>query len=187
MKYLILILLLSFFSRAQSASFTSGVNFTGFRVRGKLSVSCRARTSAPISRSTICDFNILNSNEKEYFIGNTSGATMLKIQAKRENSTLSEVQMVSYDGEKGVSKQPINLWLRSLIQRPLLGIGKNTVHFILTQKSKIIEDQNFDVIVKEGGEKTCTEIGFYSSLLSSDCDSPQNLCERYFSENNYCL
>lgn len=170
-----------------AAGFSAGDKYISHQIEGRLSVSCPQQgPTDPTSGSTICTANILDPGEYTYFIGDKVDADAVKLQATREDGSLSVVKNISYDGSQGKSKKSVNLWIRTLTQKPLLGPGKNSIHFVLTKNGKLIEEGTFDVTADDGGRNLCRRMGVYYSPSSSDCMYPQNLCGRYFSENNYC-
>jgi len=185
MKILILSLLV-LTSNIYAASFSGGDKYTSHLIEGRLTVTCPATPTGPSTGSAFCRANILDPAEYTYFIGSKIDADMVKLQATREDGSLSVVKNVAYDGTNGKSRKSINLWIRTVLQRPLLGLGKNSIHYVLTKNNSIIEEGTFEVTADDGGRFTCARTGFYYSQLSSDCMNPQNLCGRYFAENNYC-
>jgi hypothetical protein len=170
-----------------AAGFSGGDKYVAHLIEGRLNVTCpQDSTGGPTSGAAFCRSNILDPGEYTYFIGNKVDADTVKLQATREDGSLSVVKAVSYDGAQGKSKKSVNLWIRTVLQKPLLGLGKNTIHYVLTKNNSIVEEGTFDVTADDGGRKTCARVGFYYSQMSSDCMNPQNLCGRYFAENNYC-
>lgn len=173
-------------SLSNAAGFSGGDKYTSHIIEGRLTVSCPHVPTGPSTGSAFCHANILDPGEYTYFVGPKIDADMVKIQATREDGSLSVVKSVAYDGANGKSKKSINLWIRTILQKPLLGLGKNSVHYILSKNGATVDEGTFEVTADDGGRNVCSRPGFYFSQLSSDCANPQNLCSRYFSENNYC-
>lgn len=188
MKTLVLIFLVLTInlSLANAAGFSGGDKYKSHLIEGRLTVSCPQGQSGPSTGSTFCQSNILEQGEHTYFLGPKLDADMVKIQATREDGSLSVVKSVAYDGVNGKSKNSVNLWIRTILQKPLLGLGKNSIHFVLSKSGTTVEEGTFEITADDGGRNVCSKPGFYFSQLSSDCANPQNLCSRYFSENNYC-
>ena len=178
--------LLANLSLGNAAGFSDGDRFISHVIEGRLSVTCQGPPGGPSSGSAFCQSNILDSGEYTYFIGPKLDADTVKVQATREDGSVSVVKTLAYDGVNGKSRKSINLWIRTVLQRPLLGMGKNSIHFILVKNGSTVEEGTFDVSVDDGARNICRRVGFYFSQISSDCANPQNLCGRYFGENNYC-
>lgn len=87
--------------------------------------------------------------------------------------------------ETGRTKKPINLWVWTLLQRPMLMSGRNEIMYKLTKKDKTVEKGRFTVTVNEGTPRSC-ERGNIQSNDPNDCDSAAYACDRYFLEYNYC-
>lgn len=173
-------------SLSNAAGFSGGDKYTSHLIEGRLTVSCPQGPTGPSTGSTFCHANILDPGEYTYFVGPKIDADTVKLQATREDGSLSVAKSAAYDAVNGKSKKSFNLWIRTVLQKPLLGLGKNSIHFVLTKNGATVEEGAFEVTVDDGGRNVCARAGFYFSQLSADCANPQNLCGRYFSENNYC-
>ena len=184
MKIFITALFLST-ATAFAAGFSGGDQYSSVDIYGRLNVQCSG-AQGTTSGFVDCRGQILTPGEYSYFIGPKSEADSVTLIATRENGSVSKSKTEKYDGEKGRSKKSFNLWISSVLQRPLLDYGKNTVKFTLSQNGHVTETGSFIVNVVEGGRSVCQRVGLYNSPLASDCQFPTNLCSRYFSENNYC-
>jgi hypothetical protein len=169
-----------------AAGFTNGNTLVSNLIEGHLTVTCPPMPTGPATAHAFCQSNILTAGSYSFFEGPKIDADSVNLQATREDGSLSNVQSISYDGVAGKSKKVINLWIRSLLKLPLLGLGRNSIHYVLIKNKNAIHDASFEVTVEGGGKKVCPVAGFYFSQLASDCYNPQNLCSRYFSENNEC-
>ncbi|MFA6238572.1 MAG: hypothetical protein WC635_14655 [Bacteriovorax sp.] len=179
-------MLLFSFSIANAAGLSGGEQFSTQKIEGRLSVQCMSNTPGPTSGSAICRGEILNPGEYSYFVGPKIDADTVTLRAIREDGSESKTKSEKYDGSVGKSKKSFNLWISTVLQRPLLGFGKNTVKYKLSKEGITVEAGEFIVNVVDGGKSVCQRTGYYTSTMSSDCSMPQNLCSRYFSENNYC-
>lgn len=182
----ILILMFSMLSLAQAAGLSGGDQFSAQLVEGRLNVSCMGTGSGPTFGSAYCRSEILNPGEYSFFIGPKTDADIVTLQATHEDGSISKAKKSDYDSVNGKSKKSFNLWIRTVLQRPLLDYGKNIVTYTLSKNGRDIEQGTFNVEVVKGGRAVCQRIGFYTSSVSSDCATPENFCARYFAENNYC-
>lgn len=129
----------------------------------------------------------MNTGEYDYFVGPEGvKADAITLTATHEDGS-KRTKSESYDSAKGLSNKTFNLWISTLLQRPLLNPGKNTIAYKMTLGGKVVASGEFVADVKDGGAKFCKRRGNYWSANSSDCLNPANLCYRYLRDNNYCL
>lgn len=186
MKKLLSTVLLLISTQVFSAGFSGGDTFTSQNIEGRLTVSCMGTQPGPSIGTANCRMNLLNPGEYSYFIGSKVDADSVSLQATWENGKKSKVKSEKYDGAIGKSKKSFNLWISTLLQRPLLDFGKNVVSYTLTKNGNVVEQGEFDVQVTSAGTKYCTRSGFYTSSNTQDCATPSSYCDRYFREYNYC-
>jgi hypothetical protein len=182
-RFILMLLLVS--AQSFAVGFSGGEQFSTQEISGRLTLQC----NWPSGMSTVftdCRAQILNPEEYAYLIGPQINADHISLRATREDGSLSKNKTAEYDGVNGKSKTPFNLWIKTLLQKPLLGLGKNVINYSFKKDNKALETGSFNVFVVDGGIAECTRMGFYYSNLESDCISPSNFCARYFSENNYC-
>lgn len=173
-------------SMAYAAGLSGGDQFSTQIIEGRLTVHCSSNTPGPTHGAAFCRSQILNPGEYSYFVGPQIDADQVTLRATREDGSLSKAKTETYLGAKGKSKKSFNLWISTVFQRPLLGFGKNTVKYTLSKEGQTVEEGTFVVNVVDGGRAVCQRTGFYTSSSNTDCSVPQNLCSRYFNENNYC-
>ncbi|UXR65027.1 hypothetical protein EZJ49_02030 [Bdellovibrio bacteriovorus] len=168
--------------------FKNGNQKTAVLAQGRIVVHCQSSSpGGPTYGSFNCREEILTSGEYDYFVGpaDTKGDSVTLTALHQDGS--QRTKTVAYDSNKGQSKKSINLWIATLLQRPLLDPGKNTVRYKITLNDKVTASGEFIAEVKDGGTKTCSRTGSYWSNNSSDCQNGTSMCRRYFNENNYCL
>lgn len=175
---------LLFLGIASAAGLSGGDQYSAIRIEGQLTVQCPGAN--PATAQAYCGADLLNPGEYSYFVNGNKDADHVSLQATREDGSVSKAKTVEYDSAKGISKKSFNLWIRTVLQRPLLDFGKNTVHYKMTKNGTTVEEGDFVVTVADGGRFSCRRIGHYISTLPTDCATPQNLCSRFFQENNYC-
>jgi len=169
-----------------AAGFSGGDTFTNVDLDGRLSVSCMGSQGGPSYGVANCRMDILNPGEYSYFVGPKIDADSVSLQATWENGKKSKIKTEKYDGTTGKSKKSFNLWISTLLQRPLLDSGKNTVSYSLTKNGTVVEQGEFIVNVVSGGTRYCQRTGFYTSSNNQDCAQPAQFCDRYFRDYNYC-
>ena len=185
MKLLIALFLTLFSYQTFAAGFTAGEQFNAIALEGRLSVSCFDATGSSYG-TTYCSSEILNPAEYSYFKGPNIDADSVTLQATWESGKVTKTKTEKYDAKTGKSKKSFNLWISTLLQRPLLDYGKNTVAYKLTKGGAVVEEGTFIVEVTKGEKRVCQRPGFYQSNNKQDCSFPSNFCSRYFQENNYC-
>ncbi len=172
-------------SHVIAAGLSGGEQFSTMQLSGHLTVQCNTPQGTS-SAYTNCNSEILNPGEYSYFSGPQTNADAVSLQATREDGSVSKIKSEKYDGVLGKSKKSFNLWISTLFQHPLLGMGKNNVKYILSKDGKSVEEGTFIVTVIDGGRSVCQRSGFYFSSVANDCNMPSTYCSRYFNENNYC-
>lgn len=184
-KFLLAMLLCSAAPLAMAAGLSGGDQYSTMNIYGRLNVQCTG-PQGTTSGFADCRGQILNPGEYSYFIGPKSEADSVTLVATHEDGSVTKPKKSAYNGETGKSKKSFNLWISSLLQRPLLDFGKNTVNYTLSENGRTTEQGSFVVNVVSGGKAVCQRVGYYSSSTASDCQFPTNLCSRYFADNNYC-
>lgn len=169
-----------------AASLSGGDQFTAISVEGNLSVQCMGTNNGPSYATAHCESEILNPAEYSYFQGPNIDADTVSLQATWENGKTTKSKTANYDSVKGKSTKSFNLWIQTLLQRPLLNYGKNIVKYTLTKNGKTVEEGNFNVEVVKGGNSVCPRMGYFTSNNSQDCAFPNNFCSTFFQQNNYC-
>lgn len=183
----ILICLLALNAQAE-VGFKNGNQKTAVLAQGRIVVQCQSSSpGGPSFGHFTCREEILTSGEYDYFVGpaGAKGDSVTLTALHQDGS--QRTKTVAYDSSKGQSKKSINLWIATLLQKPLLDPGKNVVRYKITLNDKVTASGEFISEVKDGGTKTCSRTGSYWSNISSDCQNGSSMCSRYFNENNYCL
>lgn len=192
MKILILILFQLINANTASASefgFAKGSDFQSYTAYGPLTVQCKDGGShAQNSETTFtCRDSFLLPQVFDYFKGPvTTQGNIVNLSARSEQGGIVMTASASYDGAKGLSREPFNLWLSSPIQQSLLREGVNRLSFEIISGKRIVQQGDFAVVVKRTNPKKCAPLKLVSGR-GEDCESPFSMCQRYFKEQNYCL
>lgn len=123
--------------------------------------------------------------EFDHFFGPIdTGATQVELVVKRADGTIRS-KVLGYNNKTGLSEGRFNLWMSSVMQKPLFAIGANQVQYRLLQSGRIVAQGQFQASVQGAGSAVCPYKELYSNS-SADCDQPYSFCQRYFEERNYC-
>lgn len=165
-----------------------GNDVTAVLSRGSLTLQCQdSMHGGPTMGLFNCEQDLLIPGDFDYFVGpERIQGNQLTLTATHEDGS-TRTKNLGYDSAKGQSSDTINLWIYTVLQRPLLDGGLNKVSYSISYKGQQTARGEFNVNVKNGGVKTCSHRGFYFSYNSNDCQNGGNFCQRYFQENNYCL
>lgn len=168
----------------QAQTFSSGNEFTAVPIFGEVSVQCRDfvnnRTNFAVYQ---CEDLRLNPVEYDFFVGANVDADKVSLSCTQPKG---KVVNKSSSYKNGKSTDRFNLWIISLLQKPLLDIGENQITYKLTKKGKLVTEGQLTVPVTVGKRQTCPR-GFISSNDPNDCTTSFNVCRQYFSQYNYCM
>jgi len=179
------LLILFFISQSVTArvGFESGDHFFVHSVYAEVRVHCHT----PSENRTIvydCHESVLLPTEVDFFNGprgtRANELILLKIQDPKSK------RVAEYNPQIGQSRNQINLWMRSVFQRPLLNLGANLIEFELFENRVSVGKGTFSVLVSRGSSLNCTHTGVYQSNKIEDCQYPQKFCEDFIKVNNYC-
>jgi hypothetical protein len=186
MKLILILTFLMMACNSFATGLTGGDQFSAVAISGQLSVQCMGSNPGTNYGTAYCQSELLNPGEYSYFTGPNIDADSVTLQATWPNGKVSKSKTEKYNSTTGKSVKSFNLWISTLLQRPLLSYGKNIVRYVLSKNGNKVEEGIFNVEVTTGETKRCQRSGFYTSNDNNDCVFPQNLCNRYFAENNYC-
>lgn len=189
MKFILGVLLLGALSANADVGFSQGNQLTAILAQGEIAVHCSGDGTGIGARYAryLCQEDLLMTGEYDFFIGPQGVvADEVTLTAQHEDGS-RRTKTVAYESKANRSAKRLNLWISTLLQRPLLNPGINRVSYKMTLAGKMTAQGEFDVEVKDGGKKVCSRRGTYWSNSSLDCTSGSSFCGQYFRENNYCL
>lgn len=168
-----------------SQQFKSGNHFFSIPIYGQVSISCQNMSTGEAKYAHYsCSDLRLDPVESDYFIGpagiKADQVNLLAVQASGKKVE----KKANY--ENGKSSKRFNLWIQTLLQRPLLDEGQNIVTYKLTSNGQTTAEGTFEAFIERGQSKNCPN-GHISSSTLSDCDSPYTACQIYFDRYNYCF
>lgn len=177
-------LFLSNITFAQSASFSTGNDLKLYNVFGDIVVTCESN-NAHESQNFTCRDNIIEPSPYAYFLGaKGNGADSVQLVSNRNDGS-TRTKTLSYNEGIGKSTELANLWVSTLLQRPLLKEGLNIVDYTYYKGSQPLNSGRFNVQVSFSGSRNCQK-SYYTSKDINDCRSPYSVCQRYFEQFNWC-
>jgi len=174
-----------FLISAFAQQFKSGNQFFSVPVYGQVFIRCQNASSGEYKQASFtCSDLRLSPVEYDYFVGPAGmNADRVVLTAIQQSGHKVE-KKISYQNNQSTKR--INLWIQSLLQKPLLDEGLNRISYKLYSESQVVSEGSFDVPVVRGQSKTCPNGNIVSTTMS-DCDSPYTACQKYFYEYNYCF
>ena len=159
-------------SASDRVGFASGDTFTAYNLQGSLTLFCPTRT-----RYTNCYGYTLTPKMWDPLVFpssiNADEVELTNMTSRNQRSKTSRIR----NGENR-SQKAFNLWVRTLLQRPLLALGANTIAYEFSQNNNVTERGEFQVYVNDGGNKICPHLRMSAS--DRDCDNPTLACDSYF-------
>ncbi|MGE5086332.1 MAG: hypothetical protein ACM3MG_08550 [Bacillota bacterium] len=180
------LLMCSVVSTAEAVGFSSGTTFSATPIEGNVVVTCDGFNGGG-SASFICRDVALDPASYEYFVGPTDPrAVRITLSNTREDGSV-RTKADEYNGAEGVTRNPVNLWVSTLFQKPLLMSGDNHIHYSLydTNSSQALSEGEITVVVARNGSRHCP-VTHYQSADVNDCTSQFSICQRYFEQFNNC-
>ncbi len=162
-----------------------GSNLTSTSINGDLVLTCfeAGRTQVAYQR---CYDNILSGeNWSKFYYDAEVNADRVELIATWENGRVVK-KSSSFNRLSGESSSAFNLWIWSLLQRPLLSEGNNEIHYKLQKGNTLVQEGDFIVTITPTTPRRCN-YGRYTSYRIADCQNAVLLCRRYFQDENYCL
>lgn len=170
---------------AADVGFAGGNQRDIISLSGSVWVTCMIPGELSRTQYYTCEEDLMAPSSYDYFLGPAGlSADTVVLNSQREDGT-TQTKNLTYDSEKGRSSDPVNLWIWTLLQRPLLKEGLNRVSYTLTQNGTTVGQGTVDVSVKLKEKRTCPQ----GSIIERDsfaCDSPYSACRDYFYLYNYC-
>lgn len=173
-------------SQAQAVGFSSGDSFTSNLVQGEAFVQCQDSRSGGVKNARfMCREMVLDPVEFDFFEG--PGGVQADTVLLTATWESGQVQKKSsrYDSRKGRSENRVNLWVRTLLQKPLLDYGVNKISYELKRGPQSVTTGEFSVTVRRGQTYNCAPKQYFSPNVN-DCENQFSICSRYISEAREC-
>jgi hypothetical protein len=164
-------------------SFSAGDQFESQNIRGYVTVFCFGPQQQVAHYR--CEQEILKPTEFSYFVGPAAvKADKVELTAIREDGS-TKSKAGKYDSQNGRSKEKFNLWVSTLLQKPLIGMGTTRIQYNMTKSGNTVSNGEFSVNVRRAPNALCHE-RTYNSNAPQDCQNELGACQRYFEDENYC-
>lgn len=168
--------------------FSSGDHFVSTYVYGDLNLTCMENGFYERARVQ-CQDNILSPAEFDYFVydGSLEASLIREVELSSVVGGRRYKQTQRYDSEKNRSSKRFNLWFWTLTQKPLLQIGDNKISYVIKDSNGQKHEGEFDVKVEAAPERQCAPRHMTSRWLQDCRGGAARMCDRYFSDQNYCF
>ena len=170
--------LFSFSVLSNDIGFEKGNEFQAHYLRGTFTLYCGQN-----SRIVNCSASYLSPSNYSKFSHPNAGEADKVILSTVTDRGRTRTKRSSM--ENGLSKKSFNLWIASLLQRPLLKAGENTVAYKLEKDGQEIESGEFTVNVENQPTRQCPW-GSIHAPGNTDCGSGYSYCDNYFRRYNFC-
>lgn len=175
------------FGQTNHVGFASGNRFNAVPIQGEVQVTCNGFNGEGAALYQCRDI-VLEPTTYDHFVG-PQGADLrwVDLVAERQDGSV-RVKTAAYDGARGLTKEPLNLWISTLFQKGLLAAGLNKISYKLYSKDNTrgpFVTGKFEATVNRVEERECP-LGSYESTDLNDCSSQYSVCQRYFAERHFC-
>ena len=166
--------------------FDAGNEFDATPLYGEVSVTCFDNGRSEFA-SFRCRDEILEPFDHVRFTGPAGvDADAVELSARWENGK-TRSKKGGYDADLGRSSGHFNLWIATLLQRPLLDYGANAVHFVMKKGGSRVAEGDFTATVRKAPRRECRYRPHYPSHNANDCRAGStSVCGRMFREQSYC-
>ncbi|MCM2322360.1 MAG: hypothetical protein NDJ90_03765 [Oligoflexia bacterium] len=169
---------------ATITGFSEGNELKATPVQGDLRVHCSENGKVDFA-TYVCNEVILDPAEYSYFVTDAGGSADTVILTSTWENGKTVTKKKAFDAVAGQSKDPFNLWVATLLQRPLLNYGQNQIHYTLKSDGSVEREGDFVATVQEGALRQCPPDTIFSNQLN-DCRISANVCQQYLSRHRYC-
>ena len=178
---------------ADYIGFASGSEFQAIPVEGTVLMACEDAIKGKMIATYNCRDVVLDPASSDYFMGpNRTDLVQITLTATHEDGTV-RTKVAAYDGFAGRSSAPVNLWISTLFQKPLLMKGTNRIQYSFSTGRRSEEhDESHGlaggevlVNVKNGKARHCPTTQ-YTSTDMNVCSAQYSICQRYFENFNEC-
>ncbi|PIS11040.1 MAG: hypothetical protein COT73_06100 [Bdellovibrio sp. CG10_big_fil_rev_8_21_14_0_10_47_8] len=186
MKSIIFISLLALVSSANAgkAGFTVGDDFQAVELSGQIGCT-DGSADHPVVHQIQCRMTTLDPSVIAQFSSSSDiAAKVVYLTAHHEDGTTIK-RAAQYSANSGRSN-PFWLWSTTSEYPPLLKMGVNSIRYELLSDGGLLQEGSFEVMVRSGSSRRCAPQSYQAGPIHK-CYRPQQLCENYFSDQNFCL
>lgn len=161
-----------------NGNFAKGLNYKANNIQGQVSVYC-----PNTSRIINCyDSYLSPGSYSKFTYSGEQKVDKVELEAIYEDG---KSRKKSSKMKKNVSKRNFNLWIGSLLQRPLFNYGENIVKYKFSNNGKEVESGELSVQVERTATRYCPWAS-YRGFNESDCNNTAAICSNYFRRYNDC-
>jgi hypothetical protein len=176
---LLIIALFSFSTNASSVGFQSGDAFEARDLSGSFTLFCPGQTKVVQCRG----YELAPASFDYLRFPDTVAADRVELSSVNESGEITKKKL-RVNADEGRSRKRVNLWVRTLFQKPLLSLGLNKVLYQFSLRGSDSLSGSFDVTVTQGAALQCRHDTMVGS--EQDCKNAFSLCSRYFASQNNC-
>lgn len=171
---------------SNGVGFDAGNAYDATPIYGEVSVTCFDNGSTDHA-SFRCSDELLEPYTHVRFVGPEGvDADAVELEARWENGKTRK-KTGGYDAGARRSSGHFNLWIATLLQRPLLDYGANAVHFVMKKAGVRVAEGDFTATVRKAPRRDCRYRPHYTSHNAGDCRAGStSVCDRMFREQRYC-
>lgn len=167
---------------AVDTGFEAGNAFTSKQYHGTVSVMCMAPNDHG-SYFYACHAEAFQPGESAKFVtAPGTDADHVTLTSTWEGGK-TVTKDTGFDSASGKSSRAFNLWISTLLQRPLLDLGTNKIHYVLSKNGKTQSEGDFTATVQALPDSQCSH---QALVESSSCQNMAFMCQRYFDEVAQC-
>lgn len=164
--------------------FQNGNKITVQPIHGRATFNCKDNLGNMYTKYWTCRKGLVSPGSHDYLASTSPiNADKVILTAESQNG-FTQTKNVSFNSKKSVSKNRVNLVVRTLTQVPLLREGHNTVNYEFTKGNKSVTTGNFHAHVTVNEVKECRPRTFFGN--QNECQFENNACETYFYYENNC-
>lgn len=166
-----------------AASFGGIERFNAVNLGGELEVICKDYSRRMTARHQ-CEQVVLEPGERAHFFGVVGNIDQVIFRSSSLKSG-DALARHSYIGEIGRTRGPVNLWVSSIIEQPLLSLGNNEILVEYGTYDRPVLRETVVVHVGDGGSRLCQPEQVVTSNFHH-CRSPLSICHEYFERRDNC-
>lgn len=190
MKILALVLLTFFCVTSAQANieenigFKNGNNIQVVKLKGYLTAMCPINESSAPNSYYTCTSYTSEPTSHDYFIHPALDADSVQLTSVHEDGS-TRTKKLGFNGAKGVSTKKVNISVTTLLQKPLLDFGTNTVTYNLMKNKQVVKSGVFTATRTIADTRQCKPgVLYFDSIY--DCRDENMACAQYFAQQNNC-
>lgn len=182
MNYLISIIIVSFsFSTFANIGFEKGNEFIVTPAEGRVFVRCNNPTD-PGWGSHYCSGYFSNPGSHAKLVNTGTPINADKVEALATHADKSTRKKDEDFHSDSQSSDAFNITIKTLLQRPLLERGINTIDYKFTKEGRTVQSGQFQAVLEVGESVVCEDL---SISLAGNCNT-SSACAAYWNRQPRC-